>query len=275
MSLQVILWVMNDAPVENHGELAVLYALADRASDDGTCCWPSQSWIAYRARCTDRTVRNHLKAMEDRGLIRRGDQRFVGHLPADRRPVVWDLDVSQKRAENPTGRKILVERPENLGSNDRKPVSDKPSLNHPEPSICESAPKPARKKNPPTKLPDDWEPTDKHRAKALKLGISDKLFAETVTAMRRWAIAGDVTRSNWDSTFNTFLGKTKPDTAPVADRGVEVERLVGEGRVSEIQRLLGVKLAVPDFGDVGPQETIRLRREWLAGWWAVEGKKLV
>lgn len=141
-----MLWVLEDAPVENHGELAVLYALAERANDDGTCSWPSQDWIAFRARCTDRTVRNHLRALESRGVIRKGDPRFVDHLRPDRRPTVWDLNLSAKRAENPrpensSGRKIQVERPENSGRttgksepNDRKPVSDKPSMNPPEPS---------------------------------------------------------------------------------------------------------------------------------------------
>lgn len=146
MSLRAMLWVLEDAPVENHGELAVLYALAERADDDGSCSWPSQDWVAFRARCTDRTVRNHLRALESRGVIRKGDPRFVEHLRPDRRPTVWDLNLSAKRAENSrpensSGRKIQVERPENLStttgkseSNDRKQVSDKPSRHVHEPS---------------------------------------------------------------------------------------------------------------------------------------------
>lgn len=97
MSLRALLWAIHDAPVNNHGELAVLNALADRASDDGTAAYPSQKWVAYRARCSDRAVRNHLKALEERGLIRRGDQRLVGHFEEGKRPVVWDLDMTMKR----------------------------------------------------------------------------------------------------------------------------------------------------------------------------------
>ena len=119
MSLRAMLWVLEDAPVENHGELAVLYALAERANDDGSCSWPSQDWVAFRARCTDRTVRNHLRALESRGVIRKGNPRFVEHIRPDRRPTVWDLNLGAKRAENSrpensSGRKIQVERPENL-----------------------------------------------------------------------------------------------------------------------------------------------------------------
>ena len=99
MSLKAIIWVMEDAPVENQGELAVLYALADRANDDGTAAWPSQEWMAERARCTDRTVRNHLSELERRGVIRRGDQKLVSHLSLRRKPVVWDLNLSMRRED--------------------------------------------------------------------------------------------------------------------------------------------------------------------------------
>ena len=83
MSLRALLWVMEDAPVISQGELAVLYALAERANDQGKCAWPSQAWIADRARCTDRTVRNHLRALEGRGLIKKGNPQFVAHISPD------------------------------------------------------------------------------------------------------------------------------------------------------------------------------------------------
>lgn len=88
-------WALTSAPVENAQEHIILIALADRAHDDGSCAWPSQEWLAQRGRCSTRTVRRHLKALEDRGLIVRGDQRHVEHLRADCRPVVWDLDMSR------------------------------------------------------------------------------------------------------------------------------------------------------------------------------------
>lgn len=172
MSLKAIIWVMEEAPVENHGELAVLYALADRADDNGHAAWPSQEWLSYRARCTDRTVRNHLSNLEDRGVIERGDYRLVEHFPRNRRPIVWNLNMSltrpeKWRPENISGRKILTPRPENpdtlTGKSeqlDRKGVSDKPSLNPPR-TIQE--PRGARKeKTQPsergTRLPENWQP---------------------------------------------------------------------------------------------------------------------
>lgn len=97
MSLKAITWVMENAPVESPAEMVILYALADRAHDDGSTAWPSYQWIADRAVCSRRTVIRHIKAMEKRGLIKRGDQRFVQHLPSDKRPTVWDLDLSLRR----------------------------------------------------------------------------------------------------------------------------------------------------------------------------------
>ena len=98
MSLKAMIWVMEEAPVDNHAELVVLYALADRASDNGQAAYPSVAWIADRARCSTRTVQRHLKNLEKKGLIRKGDQRIVAHFRSDRRPTVWDLDLSLTRA---------------------------------------------------------------------------------------------------------------------------------------------------------------------------------
>jgi hypothetical protein len=94
VSLKAITWVMERAPVKSPAEQVVLYVLADRAHDDGRCAWPAQSWIAERTRLSTRTVRRHLSEMEARGLIRRGDQRPVQHIPPQRRPIVWDLCMS-------------------------------------------------------------------------------------------------------------------------------------------------------------------------------------
>lgn len=101
MSLKAITWVMEHAPVESPTEMVILYALADRAHDDGSSAWPSYQWIADRAVCSRRTVIRHIKAMEERGLITRGDQRFVQHLPSDKRPTVWNLNLSLRRPIKP------------------------------------------------------------------------------------------------------------------------------------------------------------------------------
>lgn len=141
---------MEDAPVESHKDLVVLYALADRADDTGRAAWPSQEWIAHRARCSDRTVRRALSGLEERGIIRRGDQRLTEHLSLRRKPVVWDLDLSLKRSDSITGQDGRISKADTgdikSGQDGQQKrtlravkadtaMSDKPSVNRPEPSV--------------------------------------------------------------------------------------------------------------------------------------------
>ena len=87
-----MVWALKEAPVPNDPVAhLVLIAYADHAQDDGTAAWPSVSKVAGYARCTPRTVQTKLRLLIGWGLIRHGDQRMVSHLPANRRPVVYDL----------------------------------------------------------------------------------------------------------------------------------------------------------------------------------------
>lgn len=90
MSMDPILWAMKDAPIADAEEWAILVCLAERADDDGCGAFPSQGAIAKRVKMADRTVRRRLEAMEERGLIGRGDQSAAAYLK-DKAPVVWDL----------------------------------------------------------------------------------------------------------------------------------------------------------------------------------------
>lgn len=93
MSLDPILWGLKDAPVRDVEERAVLTIMAEAADEDGCNSYLSQATIAKRSMLADRTVRRRLEAMEERGLIARGDQEAAARFPADRRPVVWDLQI--------------------------------------------------------------------------------------------------------------------------------------------------------------------------------------
>lgn len=93
MALDPILWALKDAPVKDAGERLILTVLGEHADEDGTRAFPSQKTIAGVAMLTDRSVREKLRALEERGLIVRGDQRFAEVFPADKRPVVYDLAI--------------------------------------------------------------------------------------------------------------------------------------------------------------------------------------
>ncbi|WP_443190016.1 helix-turn-helix domain-containing protein [Micromonospora sp. CB01531] len=71
--------------------------LANHAHADGRAAFPSQERLAFYARKSIRAVRNDLAELARLGLIRRGDQRHTILLPADRRPVVWDLAMQHRR----------------------------------------------------------------------------------------------------------------------------------------------------------------------------------
>jgi len=101
MSLQAIAWVLEAAPDVPPHLVAVLVGLANHANEDGRNAYPSQELLAWYARKGDRSVRKDLDALEELGLIRRGNQRVVEYLPADKRPVVWDLALEQRRDPRP------------------------------------------------------------------------------------------------------------------------------------------------------------------------------
>lgn len=88
-----MVWALKTAPVPDPIAHLVLIGLADHAKDDGSAAWPSVSVLAEYARCSPRSVQNKLRLLEEHGLIWKGDQRGVAHMPANRRPVAYDLNI--------------------------------------------------------------------------------------------------------------------------------------------------------------------------------------
>lgn len=96
MALEPMLWALKAAPVADAEERLILVAIAEAARKDGTEAYLSQATLAKRALVAERTVRRRLGSLEERALIRRGDQSVVENnpkIPADKRPVVWDVMV--------------------------------------------------------------------------------------------------------------------------------------------------------------------------------------
>jgi hypothetical protein len=152
--------VLRDAPDVPKHCVAVLIGLANHAHEDGRYAWAAQPRLAFYARKDERSVQNDLNTLEQLGLIRRGNQSAVLHLPPDRRPVVWDLALERQRvvpaqflprvdpksgkgyedvqvnrgeADFPpvvTGGKPTTDRGEAHFTTGVKPTSPKPSLNH-------------------------------------------------------------------------------------------------------------------------------------------------
>lgn len=101
MSSEGLAWAFQRAPGVKKHLVSTLLLLANLADERGRGAHPTQEVLAWCTRKTDRAVRDDLTALEEAGLIRRGDQRMVAHLPPDRRPVVWDLAMELDRGPRP------------------------------------------------------------------------------------------------------------------------------------------------------------------------------
>lgn len=105
MSLEAYIWAAN-LPLSrcNGTPFRVLLQLADRADPMGYGAYPSIGTIADTLECSTRTVQRALLELRASALIRYGDQRFVAHFPADRRPTVYDVVtpalIAKERGDN-------------------------------------------------------------------------------------------------------------------------------------------------------------------------------
>lgn len=85
MSVRVLSWAWQVDCVSS-GEKLVLLALADHAGEDGTC-YPLTAALSSKSGLSNSTVRGHLDALEERGVLsrkrrRRRDGKLGGYLYA-------------------------------------------------------------------------------------------------------------------------------------------------------------------------------------------------
>ena len=99
MSLRALTWAIYEigSTLKDASAYRVLLILADNANDEGKGAYPSASTIAEETGMSLRTVRNKLNDLEAAGIIMRGDQALADYLPANRRSVVWDLNLDNNR----------------------------------------------------------------------------------------------------------------------------------------------------------------------------------
>lgn len=94
MALDPIVWALKDAPVQDLYEKAVLWVFAEKADEDGTNSFPSLSTVARLAMCDVQTVKDRLRKLVRRGLLKLAeDQSPASYLPAHARPRVYELMI--------------------------------------------------------------------------------------------------------------------------------------------------------------------------------------
>lgn len=125
MSIRCVSWALNEAPVEEPVQVLVLIAMSERANDDGTNAYQSKATIARKARISTRTAQRVMSQLESLGLIVRGNQAAADHFPPNRRPVVYDLQLSLCRGDTLSAQ--TQESPQNEGM-DTTEASPQPDL---------------------------------------------------------------------------------------------------------------------------------------------------
>ncbi|MFE0699155.1 helix-turn-helix domain-containing protein [Streptomyces sp. NPDC058872] len=95
MSVEATVWALKFAPPMPPQYLGTLLGLADHADPKGRGAYPSIPTLAAYTCKSERSVQRDLKGLRETGLIRSGDESLVAHIPADRRPEVYDLAVER------------------------------------------------------------------------------------------------------------------------------------------------------------------------------------
>ena len=98
MSLEAYVWASN-LPQNACSSTAfrVLLKYADRADRFGCTSWRSEADLAEELGCSTRTIRRARAELVELGLMSLGDQSYVEHIRADRRPTVYDVETPAKR----------------------------------------------------------------------------------------------------------------------------------------------------------------------------------
>lgn len=126
MSWQCTSWALREAPAPTATARLVLIALADRCQPDGRSAWPTVDTLMAEAHTSESSVKRALKALEETGCIRRGNQKLAqwdehgNYVPDPYRSVVWEccMNVTLEHVSEKPGRQARAERAERLESVD-------------------------------------------------------------------------------------------------------------------------------------------------------------
>ena len=100
VSLNAFIWVSNlKMDLVTGTAFRVLVKLADYASPAGKNAFPRVSTLAEELGCSVRTVQRALAELEQKDIIRRGDQHLTAHIRNGYRPTVYDLNMSEVYAQ--------------------------------------------------------------------------------------------------------------------------------------------------------------------------------
>lgn len=97
MSIQAMVWALEQQEIQEPAARHVLLCLANYADKEGRGAFPSSSSLSQDTGLSVRTVKYKLDTLESAGLIRRGKQAIAAAYidRADRRPTVYDMAMER------------------------------------------------------------------------------------------------------------------------------------------------------------------------------------
>lgn len=97
MSVQAMAWAIEQQGVREASSRHVLLCLANYADNNGKAAFPSTAKLERDTGLSESTIRRKLDALEDAGLIEKGNQEIVKAYieRGDRRPVCYDLKMEK------------------------------------------------------------------------------------------------------------------------------------------------------------------------------------
>jgi hypothetical protein len=223
------------------GRKMVLLALCDSANDDGKC-WPSIESLMQKCSMGERTVQQHVAAMEDADIIKRDMRAGRSTMyNIDPRKLCTPADSAPPQKLHPTP-----------AENDGKP----PQISHPTPADFaprtvkepKAEPKKKRKVARGTRLPSDWILKGKHAKAAAEIEpewsedeirlIGDKFRDHWIAISGQRAVKVD-----WDATWRNWCRNEKKfGSAKTGARGgwwASDEKAITEGLRLGLETLPG------------------------------------
>ena len=168
-----------------HAEALVAAGLWDHDDRDGEDGYQFVKWAEYQPTQSEIDERRRIERERKAEQRRNKAGKFTGQDESHESPT----DVPRENRGTPR-------------KSHRSPTVPVPSRPDPSPSPTErEAPKRARA------LPDDWTPSEDHRALAAQRGVDCDLEA---SKMRDWATDKGATGKDWDARFRNWLHRAEP-----------------------------------------------------------------
>jgi hypothetical protein len=223
-------WALRDAPAVPSHAVAVLIGLANHANEEGRGAYPSQKLLGKYARKVERQVRKDLQTLEELKLIRRGDQRIVAHIPADRRPIVWDLAMELTSPQTgvttvPAGTTGPVvqyppEPDDRSSSTERGEPQFRQTIREPTTTACVGSSQVGARKRATTapdrgtRIPDDFTLTDEMRNWGREKYPNVNGEEQTAAFIDYWkSVPGTKGRKvDWNATWRTWIRRAAEHT---------------------------------------------------------------